>query len=89
MHNPTRRYRQLRRVLLILELLAPLRYGASLPDLRTDVVDALGPIHERTILRDLQTLESIGFVERRGGQWVYVRSPRSKFLETLQTLFSL
>lgn len=74
---PGKRLRQLERVLLIIELLSPLRYGATLGELTRDVGDALDADYcERTIRRDLKALEEMGFVEvrrtgelRRGGGW--------------------
>ena len=60
----TRRYRQLRRVLLLVDLLAPLRFGASIPALARDYREFSGdPVCERTIRRDLAALLEIGMVE--------------------------
>lgn len=58
-----RRFRQFARIFLIVELLAPLRRGATLVELNSDVSDELGRYCERTIRRDLSFLESLGVVE--------------------------
>lgn len=79
--SPDRRLRQLERVLLIVELLAPLRCGATTSELATDVSDLLGRDYcERTIRRDLKALELLGLVETlmtrersRQGAWNKVR----------------
>ena len=63
-HEPATRLRQLRRTLLIIELLAPLRYGATVPEIAADVRDRIGIDYcDRTIRRDLESLEEIGLVE--------------------------
>ena len=62
--RPESRSMQLARVLLIAELLAPLRHGATIGELMSDVSDTLGVrFCERTIRRDLEALESLGVVE--------------------------
>lgn len=62
--EPYTRLRQLRRTLLIIELLAPLRYGATVPEIAADVRDQIGIDYcDRTIQRDLESLEQIGLVE--------------------------
>ena len=59
------RYRQFERLLLIAELLSPLRCGATIKELLGDVRDSLGKgFCERTLTRDLTFFESIGLVER-------------------------
>ena len=59
------RFRQFERLLLIMELIAPLRRGASIDELLADVRDMTGtPYCHRTIYRDLQFLDRIGLVER-------------------------
>lgn len=65
MHDPEQRLRQLRRVMLIIELLAPLRRGATVEELARDISEDLGPITTRTIRRDLESLEILGLVEKR------------------------
>lgn len=61
---PGWRLRQLERVLLLIELLAPLRCGARLPELTDDLNDTLGTEYcERTVRRDLAALERLGLVE--------------------------
>lgn len=58
-------YARVSRVLLIAELLAPLRQGATVAELLRDVVDLTGePCCERTIYRDLVFLESLRVVEK-------------------------
>lgn len=59
------RYRQIERILLIVELLSPLRRGASASDLLQDVCEMTGVKYcERTIFRDLDFLQRIGLVDR-------------------------
>lgn len=58
------RLRQLRRVLLIVELLAPLRYGATISQICEDVSAELGEVCQRTIERDLRCLRTLGIVKR-------------------------
>jgi hypothetical protein len=59
------RFRQLERVSLLVELLAPLRYGATLSELQRGISSELGRIDsERTIYRDLIELELLGVVDR-------------------------
>ena len=62
---------QLERTLLIIELLAPLRHGATVDEIVEDVGGILGVKYvERTIRRDLSTLKRLGIVEHgsRGPQ---------------------
>lgn len=63
-HDPARRLRQLQRVLLLIELLSPLRYGATINELNTEVAEAIGDFSWRTIHRDLLALEILGLVEQ-------------------------
>jgi predicted DNA-binding transcriptional regulator YafY len=61
------------RVLLTVELLAPLRHGATAKELANDIGQILGTQYvERTIYRDLQMLQRMGIVQsytaRREGQ---------------------
>ena len=59
------RYRQFERLLLLMELLAPLRRGASIDELLADVRDMTGtPYCQRTVYRDLRFLCHVGLVER-------------------------
>ena len=59
------RYRQFERLLMIAELLSPLRCGATMKELLSDVRDSLGiDFSEKTLVRDLTFYESIGLVER-------------------------
>ncbi len=84
-HSPERRLRQLQRVLLLIELLSPLRYGATINELNTEVADAIGEFSWRTIHRDLLALEILGLVEQRPAEstargdsvkWVWTNNPR-------------
>jgi hypothetical protein len=62
---PKDRLTRVVRVLLIAELLAPLRRGATIQELCADVSDSLGHRYcERTIMRDVDLLESLGIVEK-------------------------
>jgi|JI7StandDraft_1071085.scaffolds.fasta_scaffold719356_2 predicted DNA-binding transcriptional regulator YafY len=59
-----RRYEQFRRLLLVVELLAPLRAGATVEEITQDVSDFMGqPVCCRTIVRDIDALRSFGLVE--------------------------
>lgn len=62
-HSPVRRLRQLERVIVLIELISPLRNGATAAELARDIADELDGFCVRTIRRDLQTLELIGLVE--------------------------
>lgn len=65
MSDCTRTHMHLSRVLLIAELLCPLRRGATVGDLLHDVSEIMGtPCCERTIYRDLAFLESLGIAEK-------------------------
>lgn len=57
------RLRHLQRLLLLIELLAPLRHGATLGELASDVRNDLGTYTDRTIRRDLDLLELAGLVD--------------------------
>lgn len=68
MSDHERTYEQLRRVLLVASLLAPLRRGATAAELVEDVRALSGrDWRERTIRRDLHTLEAVGVVQRYRG----------------------
>ncbi len=72
-HDPARRLRQLQRVLTIIELLVPLRNGATADELADELHEEFGKFCRRTISRDLQTLELLGLVESREperGHWM-------------------
>jgi hypothetical protein len=58
------RYRQLERMFLLIELIAPLRYGATIGEIAGDVRAEIGDYCERTIRRDLLALQELGVVER-------------------------
>lgn len=73
MHDPEQRLRQLRRLLLVIELLAPLRRGATVAELQRDISEDIGPVCSRTIRRDLESLELLGLIERaRPARWRWV-----------------
>ncbi|PHQ35180.1 hypothetical protein [Rhodopirellula bahusiensis] len=62
--NVRGRYAQFERLLLLAELLAPLRRGATAGDLYRDCCDLLGRVVcERTIERDLEFLHQVGTVQ--------------------------
>tara|TARA_A100001391_G_scaffold162280_1_gene121272 strand:- start:755 stop:1063 length:309 start_codon:yes stop_codon:yes gene_type:complete len=85
-HDPARRLRQLQRVLLLIELLSPLRYGATVNELNREVADEIGDFSWRTIQRDLMALEILGLVEQRPStlskaqgdtvKWVWTNNPQ-------------
>ncbi|TWT68402.1 hypothetical protein [Crateriforma conspicua] len=59
------RYRQFERLLLVIELLAPLRLGAMPQEIAGDVRDILGErVSDRTIRRDCEALVELGLVDR-------------------------
>jgi hypothetical protein len=61
-HDPARRLRQLQRVLLLIDLLSPLRRGATAAELARDISDELDRYSVRTIRRDLEALHDLGLV---------------------------
>ncbi len=64
---PVDRLAQLERVLLVAELLSPLRRGATAGELASDVRDIIGrQFSQRTIDRDCQLLQRLGIVDRVG-----------------------
>lgn len=96
---PGNRLRQLERVLVIIELLSPLRHGATLGEIVSDVRDTIGDDYcERTIIRDLKALKLLGVVERtrhraRGGgvtaRWRWIdRSVRAAVFSRMAELRS-
>ncbi len=71
-HDPARRLRQLQRVLAIIELIGPLRFGATVNEIGHELPDITGQAyHPRTVERDFLALEEIGLVERVkiGDRW--------------------
>lgn len=74
------------RILLLCELLAPLRNGATAEELTDDAADCLGrSYHERTIRRDLEFLHERGILEtsdHRRYRWNGL-NPRSVILERM------
>lgn len=66
MRDYEKRLRQIRRTMLIIELLAPLRRGATVEELTRDISDDIGPVCKRTIQRDLESLEILGLVRKSG-----------------------
>lgn len=60
-----RRYSQMRRVLITIEILRDRRYGLSIEALNRFVNDRMGEaFHYRTTKRDLIFLEAIGYVSQ-------------------------
>jgi hypothetical protein len=67
--NVRGRYSQFERLLLLVELLSPLRRGAKAGELFRDACDLLGRnLCEKTIQRDLAFLEQAGVVETDDGR---------------------
>ena len=64
-HNPEHRLQQLKRVLLVVDLLSPLRFGATTEEVYRDVRSIEGVISKRTVERDLYALFEIGLVDRK------------------------
>lgn len=62
-HDTARRLRQLQRVLTIIELLSPLREGATAKELTNCLQEDGGQFCKRTIRRDLDALEELGLIE--------------------------
>lgn len=74
-HDPAKRLRQLQRVLTIIELLVPLKDGATTGELAESLYEEFGKFCRRTVSRDLQTLQQLGLVEPRDrreprGHWM-------------------
>lgn len=64
-NKQTRSQAKLRRVLLVIDELAPLRMWLAVDEVTAKVVDRLGEtVSYRTIERDLYLLESLGMAER-------------------------
>lgn len=60
----TRSRNQVRRALLLVDLLAPRRYWFKTNEIREMLRDRLGEnLHYRTVYRDLRLLESLGMVD--------------------------
>ncbi len=83
--SPVKRLRQLERVLVVIELLSALRFGAPLGSLARDVSQALEPVCDRTIRRDLEVLELLGHVSRQRRSdgatvWLWNRQERNERL---------
>lgn len=62
------RYQMVERVLLIVELLAPLRRGVTLNDLQSDLEQSVGRLSYRTVIRDCKFLTTLGLVEYSHGR---------------------
>ncbi len=77
------RYECLKRSLLVLDLILPLRSGATLQELHRDVCEDVGPVCARTIHRTLKALEEMGLVEKNGSRWVKARNFRSQRFDSL------
>ena len=58
------RLRTAERVLVLIGLLSPLRYGATYQDLLPDMAECGYPVCERTLKRDLAMLNRLGLAER-------------------------
>lgn len=72
------RFRQLERTLIVLELLAPLRHGATVDQITREVNEILGTRYVHgTLARDLAGLAQLGLVES-------VRSPDRGHRRTMQ-----
>ena len=65
------RYEQLSRIMLVIELIAPLKYGATTAMVHSDVCNEYGQVCERTVYRDLQFLESLGLLDRKRGRFIW------------------
>ncbi len=78
MNSSENRCRQLRRVLIIVERIAVLKYGATIGDLARAVRDFTGESAcERTVRRDLNALNEIGIAEKtEKGRWRLQNSTR-------------
>ena len=76
-----RRYQQIRRVFLTLEIVGAFRFGADLETVTEDVNDASGESWcSRTILRDLLFLQDVGLVEYIRGHKCWRSAGRVKFV---------
>ena len=87
-HSPEQRCRQLQRVLLLISIVSPLRFGATVEELHHEMVEAYGDVCLRTIRRDLEALEMLGYVERpselsQGSKWRWVRQQQTEQLVRL------
>ena len=58
------RYEQLARIMLVIELVAPLRYGVTVDELHPDICEEYGNVCPRTVRRDLAFLETLALVDR-------------------------
>lgn len=58
------RHEGVKRVLLLMELIQPLRRGATLKELYQDVSDELGQLSERTVWRDLSVLMALNIINK-------------------------
>lgn len=60
------------RVLVLIGLLSPLRYGATIDDLLGDLADSGHSVCERTLNRDLALLTRLGLADRVcRGRWLW------------------
>lgn len=80
--SPANRMRQLQRVLVLISLISPLRYGASIAELHRDMVSEYDDMCERTVRRDLIALEQMGMVQKEfvdgGVRWKWMRQARTE-----------
>ncbi len=65
------RYEAMTRIMLVIELVAPLRYGATVAMVHPDVCNEYGKVDRRTVYRDLKFLESLGLLDREGDRYVW------------------
>ncbi len=60
------RHASIQRLLVLIGLLSPLRFGASYRDLHRDLCEAGYSVSHRTIMRDLLVLERLGMAQKTG-----------------------
>ena len=58
------------RILRVVEVVAMYRFGIVTRDVAKELADDY-PVHTRTVLRDLQALESLGIVEKKHHRWFW------------------
>lgn len=66
-----RRYEQLTRIMLVIDLVAPLRHGATVAMMHPDVCQEYGQVSTRTVYRDLLVLEALGLLDREGDRFFW------------------
>ncbi len=65
------RYEQITRIMLVIELVAPLHHGVTVAMMHPDVCQEYGQVSTRTVYRDLQFLESLGLLDREGNRFFW------------------